>query len=422
MARLYSVVLLCWAADLPPSTALARNDSEAGVGHPPTTPPSTSCVSSADGRCICTDEDGDPWDLTGLSGANQVTGPGSSIWTFTYSFNFCENLPLPVGPSCSPSSPNGATAFRVEDYDPISSALCHVMGSDLASGSPSVTKLPQGGGLSVQFATVTYQLTVNLRCDPEVDPDSVPTPPSNYASDMTIEWATAVTCAPPPPPPPPPQSGCGLVGSRSSHRCLCTDTDGDEWDLTDWRGTHVVTGPGTGSYNWDYHWNFCETVEVVPECVTSPGTPTVAYRLEDYPGELPLAFSAGLIGSRLTTHAECVGSFPQCHNMGPNSSSSVVVSKLPEGRGLSIGFVAPVTYSLTVELIHDSEAGVGQPTPPSVFASAVDIEWPTNLPQPHQPGYHCVDNQCVFSEVRLIIMRSCPVPLCWAGLTRCASG
>ena len=34
------------------------------------------------GRCQCTDEDGDVWDLTELSGDHQITGPGGSIWTF----------------------------------------------------------------------------------------------------------------------------------------------------------------------------------------------------------------------------------------------------------------------------------------------------------------------------------------------------
>jgi hypothetical protein len=45
-------------------------------------------------RCQCTDSDGDIWDLTELSGNHQVTGPGSSIWTFE-----CERVP---GPDASP--------------------------------------------------------------------------------------------------------------------------------------------------------------------------------------------------------------------------------------------------------------------------------------------------------------------------------
>lgn len=118
------------------------------------------------GKCLCTDTDGDIWDLSALSGENGATGPGSSIWTFSYSFNFCENMPLPVGPSCSPISPNGATAFRVEDYDPVSSALCHVMGPD-GPGTLAVSKRNNDAdqGVTIEFTTVTYQLTVNLACD-----------------------------------------------------------------------------------------------------------------------------------------------------------------------------------------------------------------------------------------------------------------
>jgi hypothetical protein len=57
-----------------------------------------SCSKSGS-RCQCTDADGDVWDLTQLSGNHQVSGPGSSIWTFE-----CERAPpaprAPCGNLC----------------------------------------------------------------------------------------------------------------------------------------------------------------------------------------------------------------------------------------------------------------------------------------------------------------------------------
>ena len=57
----------------------------------------------------------------------------------------------------------------------------------------------------------------------------------------------------------------GLGGARaqcamSGGRCLCQDTDGDEWDLTSLKGDHQVTGPGSSIWDFDYHFNFCENV------------------------------------------------------------------------------------------------------------------------------------------------------------------
>jgi hypothetical protein len=51
-----------------------------GLAHAPLR--AGAACSMNGGRCECVDGDGDVWDLSSLSGDQQVSGPGSSIWTF----------------------------------------------------------------------------------------------------------------------------------------------------------------------------------------------------------------------------------------------------------------------------------------------------------------------------------------------------
>ena len=51
-----------------------------GLAHAPLR--AGAACSTNGGRCECVDADGDVWDLSSLSGDQQVSGPGSSIWTF----------------------------------------------------------------------------------------------------------------------------------------------------------------------------------------------------------------------------------------------------------------------------------------------------------------------------------------------------
>jgi hypothetical protein len=152
-----------------------------------------------------------------------------------------------------------------------------------------------------------------------------------------------------------------------------------------WRSLPTtVNGPGTGSYTWDYHWDFCQNVPVDSTCDTFTGN-TAAYRLEQYPG-----------------------SFPQCHNMGPDVlSAPVAVTKLngDAEQGLTIQFTAPVTYSLTVNVRCDETArGVDtSPTAPAVFATTMTIDWDTFETCPAAPG-HPFNSGLSFGWVFIIVV------------------
>ena len=62
--------------------SLARGAALIWLGLAATPQSADASCSQVGSRCICVDSDGDNWDLSELAGDHQVSGPGSSIWTF----------------------------------------------------------------------------------------------------------------------------------------------------------------------------------------------------------------------------------------------------------------------------------------------------------------------------------------------------
>lgn len=147
---------------------------------------------------MCTDSDGQSWDLGDLAGEHTVTGPPDCIfcpYDYDYHWNFCENVVPPPG-ACS-NLPT-TSAFRLEQFPTPTLAICDNMGHNADTGSlASVEKIDSdAGGLSIQFQSASsssYSLTINLNCD-EGAQGTTPTPPSNFASAMVIDWNTAAIC------------------------------------------------------------------------------------------------------------------------------------------------------------------------------------------------------------------------------------
>lgn len=153
----------------------------------------TTTVAAAEGceeqgdRCICTDNEGDAWDLTELASRDStVTGPGPSVWTYTYHWNFCRDVP--VASDC-PTLPETA-AYRREDFTG-SSPVCQNMGPSLPAGPLSVAKLPGGQGLSIGYQQGSLSLTVDLEYDPDAGAGQ-PVPPDRFANAIVIRWPTRI--------------------------------------------------------------------------------------------------------------------------------------------------------------------------------------------------------------------------------------
>ena len=163
----------------------------------------------------------------------------------------------------------------------------------------------------------------------------------------------------------------GMGGARaqcamSGGRCLCQDTDGDEWDLTSLKGDHLVTGPGSSIWDFDYHFNFCENVGTVGS--TCSFTATAAYRIEDYTGTAPICLNMG----------------PDLSGAGKNTATKI---NSQVANGVSIKFESG-SSSFTVDLRCD-ETKRGQATEPAepAYSTTATTEWLTFYTCPaHQAG------------------------------------
>jgi hypothetical protein len=81
--------------------------------------------------------------------------------------------------------------------------------------------------------------------------------------------------------------GCALSADQS---CVCTASDGTEWDMTKYASPRPVVGPGGSGPQqrsprafqfWYYHWNLCGSVPIDPRCTSLAGANTSAYRLDN---------------------------------------------------------------------------------------------------------------------------------------------
>lgn len=146
-------------------------------------------------RCVCIDTDGDEWDMTALKGDHIVAGPGSSIWTFEYHFNFCENA-APPPPNCAFASSH---AYRFEDYTG-PSPICLNLGQDSASNPElEVTKIngAAANGVIIKFAQPTPNLgsfQVTLQCDGQARGVATQPEAPVYAVEATTVWQTFYSC------------------------------------------------------------------------------------------------------------------------------------------------------------------------------------------------------------------------------------
>lgn len=157
------------------------------------------------------------------------------------------------------------------------------------------------------------------------------------------------------------QAGCDA--------CLCTDADGDVWDLTDLGGPQTVVGPPQSSLygDWNYHWDICATVTPPSPPLCTAVTTTVAYRLEDYPGTGAL-----------------------CQQLGPASPSLLTVTKIggDAENGVQLVF-SHNTYTMTLNVACDESLRNQDPvfTPPTSGAAAIEIGWASFYACPgHQTG------------------------------------
>lgn len=166
------------------------------------------------------------------------------------------------------------------------------------------------------------------------------------------------------------QAGCDA--------CLCTDADGDVWDLTDLGGPQTVVGPPQSSLygDWNYHWDICATVTPPPPPLCTAVTTTVAYRLEDYPGTGAL-----------------------CQQLGPASPSLLTVTKIDgdADNGVQLVF-SHNTYTMTLNVACDESLRNQDPvfTPPTSGAAAIEIGWASFYACPgHQAVRTVLQTQCV---------------------------
>lgn len=184
--------------------------------------------------CICTDDEGNSYDVTRLTPAGNANAPttvvarGACSGTycqgtgFEYYVDFCSALPVPqtcyTGSCCSPS--DSLNLYRTDmraTCPPTTSCQCDKLG-DLSVGDVVVTALDTGddSGISIEFPNNSYYDTyplwvrpvINLICDSApssayqeivapltANPEVVNTPGcnTNFCS-VVINWRTPVAC------------------------------------------------------------------------------------------------------------------------------------------------------------------------------------------------------------------------------------
>ena len=155
-----------------------------------------SCV--LDGAaCVCTDADGEAWDVSELQGLDitttgDITGCALCEGEWTYHFALCGNANQQIGNGCL--STQFRSAYRVDGSTP--TARCEYLGADQAA-APAAEVTAIDGGIAIgynggQTGTLLRTMTVNLLCDtPYLD---APSPGVPGGDNPVLNWPTQAVC------------------------------------------------------------------------------------------------------------------------------------------------------------------------------------------------------------------------------------
>ena len=141
-------------------------------------------------------------------------------------------------------------------------------------------------------------------------------------------------------------SGCAVAGFT----CVCTDTDGIDWDLQALRGEVATTGPNAGGGEWDYRFDVCGDVSAGP--IAPPGCTIDVQAIRQDGTECQMLAA-------------------------PQEATRPVVTATADGISLCYEFGTATPRSLTVVLVCDESAGDGEPGEVDGDGDAVSVDWDT---------------------------------------------
>ncbi len=139
---------------------------------------------------ICTDADGEPWDLGPIGAEQVVDGPTDPTYNYKYAFSLYKNLD-PMPQICQTFSIFGANAAR---YDESSFGTCEQLGPDMNLADASTYQF------SARDETLTFvygysgnQLTVALECSFNAG-KGTPGAVTGSAPNFNVVWKTNYAC------------------------------------------------------------------------------------------------------------------------------------------------------------------------------------------------------------------------------------
>ena len=159
--------------------------------------PCTGGGSSGD-PFVCTDQNGDVWDLTelGRAGTQTVSGPSDPPYDFVYAFSLDTNID-PMPRVCWTFSIFETNAVRYDDRH-VPSQTCDQMGPNLHTSSDYQFSV-HDGVLTFEYDHGLMGLNISLECSPGSGtgvPSAAtgPYPVRHNASAFRVVWKTDVVC------------------------------------------------------------------------------------------------------------------------------------------------------------------------------------------------------------------------------------
>jgi hypothetical protein len=150
-----------------------------GLAAPPCTPAG-----------ICTDSEGEPWDLGPIGDEQIVDGPSDPTYNYQYAFSLYKNLD-PIAQICQTFSIFGTNAAR---YDDSSFGTCEQLGVDMnLAAADSYTFSAKDEVLSFVYGYAGAMLTVNLECSFGAG-KGTPSAVTGTAPNFNVVWKTNYAC------------------------------------------------------------------------------------------------------------------------------------------------------------------------------------------------------------------------------------